>query len=150
MNTTVTGPGTLVFWWKASSYSNLSFGTFLVDGVAQPGSISGEAAWQPQSYFLPAGTHTLRWSYTNNSAIVSLTNGIWVDQVAFTAGMIAPAIAEPPADVLIAQGFNAVFAAEATGTPPLSYQWFRNNVSLGTIGTNAILTLTNVSPIDSG
>ena len=69
----VTGPGTLVFWWKASSQTNVSFGRFLVDGVEQPGKISGETTWIPQSFLLPAGPHTLRWNYTNMSALVSLT-----------------------------------------------------------------------------
>ena len=38
MDTTVTGPGTLVFWWKVSSQTNNNYSRFLIDGTgAAPG-----------------------------------------------------------------------------------------------------------------
>jgi hypothetical protein len=150
MESSVTGPGTLVFWWKASSLTNQSVGRFLLDGIEQPGSISGETPWLAESFFLGAGTHTLKWNYTNNTAIVSLTNGIWVDQVAFTAGAVAPSIVEQPQDVLAPAGGVATFQLTATGTPPLAYQWFHNNVSLGPAATNSSLTLSNLLTSQAG
>ncbi len=150
MQTSVTGPGTLVFWWKASSITNQNIGVFLVDGVQQPGSISGEVPWQAQSFLLGAGVHTLRWDYTNNGVSASLTNGIWVDQVSFTPGTVAPSIVVQPDDALVPVGGQVSFQVSATGTPPFSYQWFRNNVSLGASATNSSLTLSNVLPPQAG
>ena len=150
METSVAGPGTLVFWWKASCPTNVNFGRFLLDGVEQPGKITGETTWQPQSFYLGSGSHLLRWNYTNNLANASLTNGVWVDQVFFTQGTIAPTIVAQPTDVLGPTGYDVTFQVTVTGTPPFSYQWFQNNVSLGPTATGAILTVTNVSLAQAG
>ena len=150
METSLTGPGTLSFWWKASSAANVNFARFLIDGVEQPGAISGDTLWQIQSYYLPAGSHALRWLYTNRTATVSITNGVWVDQVSFNAGTLAPTIYDPPSNVISLQGSTTSFKVMAGGTPPLFYQWFRNGVSLGTAGTNATLTLPGVSAAQAG
>src|SRR5205823_5190578 len=116
----------------------------------QPGSISGETGWQIQSHYVDAGNHTLTWVYTNRTATVSLTNGVWVDQVSFTPGSIAPTIYDEPVDVVALQGSTAIFRVMAGGTPPLSYQWFRNGVSLGSAATNATLTVFNVAQALAG
>ena len=150
METTVTGPGTLVFWWKPLCQTNVNFGRFLIDGVEQAGKITGDMPWRPQSFYVGEGAHTFRWNYTNNVGNFSLTNGIWVDRVSFTPGMIAPSIAIPPVPALVASGETARFEVIATGTLPFTYQWFRNNVSLGGAGTQAVLTLANVSSSDAG
>jgi hypothetical protein len=150
METAVTGPGTLLFWWKASSATNTSFARFLVDGAEQPEKISGQTDWRVQSYYLGGGSHALRWVYTNRTALVSLTNGAWVDQVSFTLGTIGPTIFTQPADAVVLQGSDAVFNVMAGGTPPLSYQWFRNGASLGAAGTNAVLALLDVSTAQAG
>ena len=39
-----------------------------LDGVLQPGRISGEVAWQQQTYSIPTGTHTLLWRYSKDVA----------------------------------------------------------------------------------
>jgi hypothetical protein len=150
METSVTGPGTLIFWWKAFCATNVNYGRFLLDGVEQPGKISGTTAWQPQSYFLGSGAHTLRWNYTNNTAITSLTNGVWVDQVSFKQGSVAPTFVAQPSDLLVPEGDDPTFAVTVTGTPPFTYQWFRNNVSLGASATSSTLTVSNVTVAQAG
>jgi hypothetical protein len=150
METSVNGPGTLTFWWKASSRTNSDVARFLIDEVEQPDAISGETEWQIQSYYLTASTHTLRWVYTNGTGSDSITNGAWVDQVSFIAGTIAPTIYDGPANVAALQGSSAFFRVIAGGTPPLYYQWFRNGVSLGAAGANATLTLAGVSAAQAG
>ncbi len=150
METSMNGPGTLTFWWKASSRTDVSFARFLIDGTEQPGAISGETPWRIQSYYLTPGSHTLRWVYTNSTLNFSITNGVWVDQVSFTAGTIAPTIYGQPVDFVAPQGTSAFFSVMTGGTPPLYYQWFRNGVSLGAAGTNAILSLTSISAAQAG
>jgi hypothetical protein len=150
METTANGPGTLLFWWKTLSATNQSFARFQIDAVEQPETISGVTDWQIQSYFIAAGTHALRWIYSNNTATVSLTNGAWVDEVTFTNGNIAPGIFTHPSDVTVLQGRDASFSVIAAGTPPLHYRWFRNDVSLGGPLTNSTLTLASITPAQVG
>lgn len=81
----VTGPGQLGFHWKVSSQENVDLYTFLIDGVVQA-TISGEVAWQTASYSLPAGTHTLEWTYAKDPSISAGEDAAWLDQVTFTTG----------------------------------------------------------------
>ena len=148
METTATGPATLMYWWKASSSANQNFGRLLIDGTEQPGRISGQTGWRVQSHFINAGAHTLRWVYSNNTTFVSLTNGVWVDQVSLTPGTIAPTIFEHPVNATTLFG-PVAFTVQAGGTPPLTYEWFHNGVSLG-VGTNATLNFSFVDSTDAG
>jgi len=84
MQATVTGPGTLSFWWSVSSESRYDYLRFLIDGVEQRGSISGSVSWQQKTYTIPSGTHTLRWMYTKDQSVSSGSDCGRVDQVAWT------------------------------------------------------------------
>lgn len=150
METSVSGPGTLIFWWKAQCTANVNYGRFFIDGVEQPEKITGAIDWHPHSVLLPAGNHLLRWNYTNVGAIVSLTNTIWVDRVTFSSSTVPLEIAAQPVDLLVPEDMDAVFRIGASGTPPFRYQWFRNGVSLGAAGTNSGLTLTRVTSAQAG
>jgi len=87
--TTVTGPGTISFWWKVSSESRYDYLRFYLDGVQQT-RISGEVDWRQQSYSLTAGTHSLEWRYTKNSATSRGSDCGWVDKVEFIPPDITP------------------------------------------------------------
>lgn len=80
----ITGPGVLAFDWKVSSEANYDFLTVSLDGVKQ-GAVSGEAGWIRSALQIPAGTHTVRWQYTKDQAVISGHDAAWVDHVAFTA-----------------------------------------------------------------
>ena len=80
MQTTVTGPGTFSFWWKASTEATDDPVYFSIDGVVQS-NISGETAWAQQTYSLGAGAHTLRWNYVRDGSGNGNSNMVWVDQV---------------------------------------------------------------------
>ena len=82
--TTVTGPGTLTFWWKVSSEANYDYLRVEVDGT-EAGKISGEVDWQQRTLAIASGSHTIRWRYTKDPSIASGADRGWVDQVAFTA-----------------------------------------------------------------
>jgi hypothetical protein len=72
VQTTVTGPGTLKFYWKVSSEANFDFLRFYIDGVEQE-RISGTVDWQQKTYGISSGSHTLKWTYTKDGA----TAGGW-------------------------------------------------------------------------
>jgi len=61
-----------------------------------------------------------------------------------------PAIATQPENLTIAAGAEAVFIVAATGSQPLSYQWWFNGTNLVAGATNATLVLTNVQLSQSG
>jgi hypothetical protein len=54
-----------------------------------------------------------------------------------------------PTNLIVLMGSNALFAAAATGTAPLSYQWQFNGTNIPR-ASSAWLTLTNVQPADAG
>ena len=83
----VTGAGSLSFWWKVSSELNYDYLTFYLDGVEQPGitAISGEVDWQQMTLAVPAGNHTLRWTYSKDNSGNIGADAAWLDQVVFNS-----------------------------------------------------------------
>lgn len=121
--TRVTGPGTLKFWWKVSSEAGYDFLFVSVDGVAQPGGISGEKDWTQVQLSLPAGTHTVRWTYAKDEGAAGGQDKAWVDQVEFAVPAVPSTftgfspLAGPVGTVITLQGtnLNAVTAVTLGG-----------------------------------
>ena len=82
LTTTVTGPGTLLFHWRASS-ENPDKGYFLIDEQSQS-SLSGEQEWQVLAYAIDPGEHLLTWRYQKDSSIGHAGDAVWVDQVTYS------------------------------------------------------------------
>ncbi len=83
---TILGPANLSFWWKVDSEGNYDFLTFELDN-AQPAGltpISGNVDWQQKTVPIPAGTHTVRWSYTKDGSANNGADAGWLDQVVLT------------------------------------------------------------------
>jgi len=78
IETTVTGPGFLTFYWKVSpgAASDLDF---YVDDARQAECSSTN--WQLRGYSIPSGLHTLRWDYT--PFIQSSGDAGWLDRVTY-------------------------------------------------------------------
>ena len=83
IQTSVTGPGTLSWWWKVSSEEDFDYLTFLLNGSSQPGAISGEIDWTRVTQQIPAGTHTVRWRYSKDSSAADGLDAGFLDQVQF-------------------------------------------------------------------
>ncbi len=83
VETTVTGPGTVTFWWKVSSETNWDRLWFLIDG-AQQQNITGNVDWTQVSVPIAAGNHTLRWSYIKDEIVSAGADTGWLDEVSFT------------------------------------------------------------------
>ncbi len=81
IETTVTGPGNLAFWWKVSSQSGGDFLEFYIDGVLQTGRITGTVNWVQKTYPLTSGIHTLRWRHAKDGNTVAGSDAGWVDEV---------------------------------------------------------------------
>ncbi|NQT00827.1 MAG: hypothetical protein HQ580_02260, partial [Planctomycetes bacterium] len=90
IQTTVSGTGTLSFFWKVSSEVNYDFLEFYIDGVLQD-SISGSEDWQQMIYAIAeSGSHTLEWRYVKDWSESAGDDSGWVDQVEWTGGTQPP------------------------------------------------------------
>ena len=81
LETTVTGPGILTFWWgvgSASYGSTVSFTTSRGGGLY----LQGDQGWRMERVSLPAGECVLDWSYREWWG-ASPSNACWLDQVSF-------------------------------------------------------------------
>src|ERR1022692_2763851 len=63
---------------------------------------------------------------------------------------VAPVITSQPTNQTVNLGGTATFLVGASGTPPLSYQWYFNATTPVAGGTNALLTVTNVQHSHAG
>jgi subtilisin family serine protease len=91
VQTTVLGPGRLSFYWRVSSEADMDYLRFMVDGV-QEAYLSGEIDWNQMTLDLPAGTHTLRWTYSKDGGGSSGEDKGWLDQVSFIRDARGPVI----------------------------------------------------------
>lgn len=71
-------------------------------------------------------------------------------EVEFIPGATAPSVTTDPQDQTVLVGQNATFNVLASGTLPLSYQWYYNTNTVLTNAIGSALTLTNVQPSDAG
>ena len=138
--TFVTGPGTLSFWWKVSCAPGDGFLVFSADGNIQT-NISGEVDWQQPGFSVPAGDHSLQWTYIQGTNASGWLNAGWLDQVTYTPGNIKPpVITLQPLSQTVPMGTNVVLEAAASGSSPISYQWFMDGTNLpGATSTNLVL-----------
>lgn len=85
LQTTVVGPGTITFAWRVSSESNHDYLSVYLDAT-RVDRISGVQAWAPKTVSVPAGTHTIKWTYSKNSSISGGSDCGWVDKVVYSRG----------------------------------------------------------------
>lgn len=78
--TTVTGPYGLTFVWRADCEQDWDGLSFDVDGVRQD-RLTGNSGWRTASYLIPAGQHTLKWTYAKDSSGSTGADAGWVDAI---------------------------------------------------------------------
>ena len=128
LQTTVTGPGELAFYWKVSSEADYDYLGLYIDGALKT-RISGSKDWeQALSSGIPAGSHIVRWEYAKNGGASSGADAGWLDKVEWR-----PTTPLSPAGALISSrsitmewlpvsgaGYTAVLAADAAYSAILS------------------------------
>ncbi|MBM3884080.1 MAG: hypothetical protein FJ387_30970, partial [Verrucomicrobia bacterium] len=82
-----------------------------------------------------------------NNGVGSATSSLAALTV--TVPTTGPSISHQPQSRTVDQGQSVTFTVLATGTPPLRYQWDKDNVTIPG-ATDASLTLDNVQPSDAG
>ena len=147
LQTVVTGPVALGFWWSFSGWPSDWFAC-QVDGVTVV-MITGvwSQGWQSASVFVPPGSHTVQWVFACQVAS-SVASTAWLDQISLLAP-VPVTITAPPTSQSLTAGANSTLSVGAAGTAPFAYQWQFNGTDLAW-GTNASLTLTNVQLAQQG
>jgi Leucine-rich repeat (LRR) protein len=81
LQTTVTGPGILTFWWGRAA---TGYGGQCTFTTSQGGSLSllGATEWRMERVSIPAGECVLSWSYIG-SMFETSSDQCWLDQVSF-------------------------------------------------------------------
>ncbi len=136
--TTVTGPGTLYFWWAVSSERNYDFLRFYINDVEQA-SISGLINWQDAFYSLSEGTHVLKWKYTKDTSMSSGLDAGWLDQVTWIPTF-------PPSETTAKNDFDGDGKADLAVYHEESGYWFIFLSSSGTMSYSK-LGETGYSPV---
>jgi len=113
METTLTGPGSILFWWQVSAAAGDAL-EFYVDSQLRE-RIAGSAAWKQRVWYLGEGAHTLRWRYAKDSAGSAGQDTAWLDQVQWlpypVANHVPQLFYQDPSGLLASWvlGSNAVF-----------------------------------------
>ena len=115
VQTTVTGAGSIKFYWKVSSEEYFDYLTFYVDGVAVPGyQISGEVDWEQKTYSIGEGSHLVKWEYKRDVILSSGSDCGWLDKVELIMNPIT--ITNPTSSTHWTQGYTADITWTSTGT----------------------------------
>ncbi|MBW7990394.1 MAG: hypothetical protein FVQ84_10320 [Planctomycetes bacterium] len=81
MQTTVSGAGTVSFFWKVSSEAGYDYLEFYIDGVLQD-RITGSVGWHQMMYAISDfGSHTLKWRYVKDYSVSDGDDCGWIDLV---------------------------------------------------------------------
>ena len=85
LETTVTGPGRLTFYWRVSSEAGYDFLEFSVGDEID--TISGEVDWELRVANVPPGLQRLRWRYYRDNNLSVSLDAAWLANVVFTPGI---------------------------------------------------------------
>jgi hypothetical protein len=142
LSTTITGPGTLTFYWASQDdCANFDY-VFAMDGNYQADINCGTAWNQAGPFVIPAGQHTLSWTTLANGD-TDPTEAGFLDDVVFTPGSV-PVITVNPFSQTNYPGYRAALYAEATSNPAATWQWFVAGSSTPIpYATNALFIPTN-------
>jgi hypothetical protein len=137
IQTTVTGSGSLSFWWKVSSEQWFDYLTLYIDGLQQA-AISGEVDWQKQVFAVGNGSHVLIWTYAKDPSVSVGMDAGWLDQVIFTTN--PPVITLQPLSQKGIMGAVVALSGAASGAPPITYQWLKDGTNLsGATSTSYVI-----------
>jgi hypothetical protein len=144
IETAVPGPAVVSFWWRTVCLMISSGLSFAIGGV-QETNITGNVYWERCEFYVPPGAQALRWTMTAN---LGIQNQGWLDEVSISAP-VPPVILTQPTNQTILSGATASFAATASGTGPLSFQWQQNGSDVAG-ATAAAWSIPGAEPADSG
>ena len=139
MQTTISGTGTVSFYWKVSSEADWDFLEFYIDGEMQD-QISGDVDWQPMTYTITtSGSHILEWRYSKDGAVNNGEDCGWVDKLEWDGGGLPSVNPESIGQLYVkVNGVKVTYPGDVTSIP-----WRKWAIDLPSLGVNlqAITTL---------
>jgi serine protease len=120
--TTVTGPGTIIFDWKVSSEIDYDFLTFYIDDGNET-QISGEVDWTTKTFTIPSGTHTLKWSYDKDVSVDDGADAGWVDHVIYADAFQCYYSISPLSQSFTASGGNGTITVTSVPSSCTDGNW---------------------------
>ena len=141
LETVVTGPTLVSFWWKNSGGSSETL-SVLIDSVQQA-SLANTGLWTQRSLTVGLGTHALRWSYvtTKSRNNQGTSSAGYVDQLTLTP-LVASMAVDAPSLAFPWTGGSAQLAVRNTGNtalmwPAASAAWCPLSPNSGTLMVGA-------------
>lgn len=118
LRTSVTGPGTISFMWKASSESGYDYLRFAIDDEEQSKTSGPDNSWTAKSYEIAEGVHSLCWTYGKDHMTVKGDDAGYVDRVVWTpaAKVAEPVIAGPSGATFVPPAEISISCATAGST----------------------------------
>ena len=139
-------------WQRTQFYGDIE-DLFFADGVFMLVGQNGNVATSPDGQvWTPRGAgcaNDLRAVIYADHRFTAVGNNETILQSNAEGPASAPAITQQPVSQTRAVGQAALFTVEATGTPPLAYQWRKNGVNLPG-ATNATLSLSSMQVSNGG
>ena len=165
------GPGTMTFWWKVSSESSYDWLSFYLNDVLQTGTlarISGNVDWTQKTVSIPAGTNTVRWTYSKDSSLSSGSDAGWLDMVAYSGIGPGSLTVSPSSNLTSSGNYGGPFSPSSIQyvlsnpggtaidwTAGKSAAWVSLSSASGTLAASASATVTvslaaNANALDVG
>lgn len=143
IETTITGPGTLSFWWRVDSEDqfNYDYLEFSIQGNNWS-EISGDYGWEYYEVQLESGPQTVRWTYWKDSDDSTGADAAWLDEVNFVPD-VGPTITFQPIDQVNYSGYPVTLVADATAQPEAEWQWYKVGSGLIAGANSRFYTITN-------
>ncbi len=85
VQTSISGPALLQFWWSTSSEEGYDLVELSVDGNPKR-VLSGDKGWEVVTYPIPSGSHVVRWTYIKDTSESGHDDTVYLDQVSVTPG----------------------------------------------------------------
>lgn len=140
---------TISFYLKTSSEQNYDFLKFYIDNQLR-GQWSGDTDWQRAKFFVPAGNHIFKWTYSKDVGVAAGSDKAWVDYIKFPAPLQTIAFAGTDESIC---GMNA-FLTNGVAANYESILWstsgdgtFENGSQLSTFYTPGIIDLQSGSVV---
>jgi len=123
IQTTVSGTGTVKFYWKVSSEEEYDFLEFYIDGWLQD-RISGSMDWQQKTYSITTlGSHTLEWRYVKDGSTDFGSDCGWVDKVEWVTTS-APVPTPPSPSLSLSDALDTTLSFTMGGSVGNVIWWF--------------------------
>lgn len=125
LETTVTGPGVIRFFWKVESDPSHCCDElrFFIGGALRT-NVTGTTGWREQRVTVPYGLQTLRWEYSTGRDDEGWPGAGWVDEVSFTPSAPAgPTVVAPLTPQRVWVGGDVLWRIQVEGTEPMMFYW---------------------------